>query len=112
MFERVRSLFSSKPAGPWQPSDYRVVATEAGANVNYDCYCGCDAGIAFDRADAEQEAGSCCCGNLIQVGAGAVARLNRQLTDPAAYRIAVQSVAMPWGEQSDVALAIPEQPAP
>lgn len=112
MLERLRRLFSSEPKAPWLPSHYRVVATDAGATVNYDCYCGCDAGIAFDRSDAEQAAQSCCCGNLIVVGAQARQRLHRELSDPDGYRVDVQSVPMPWGEALDVALAIPEQAAP
>ena len=33
----------------WRPMAYRVERSEVGANVNYDCYCGCDAGFALDR---------------------------------------------------------------
>lgn len=90
----------------WRPVAYRVERSEVGANVNYDCYCGCDAGFALDRSRTDQVAESCCCGNRIVVGLGAAERV-RQGLESAAFRIDVQSVTMPWGQPLDVALAIP-----
>lgn len=90
----------------WRPMAYRVERSEVGANVNYDCYCGCDAGFALDRSRVDQAAESCCCGNQIIVGLGAAERLRGGL-ESAAFRIDVQSVTMPWGQPLDVALAIP-----
>ena len=92
--------------GEWQPA-YRVAATAAGANVNYDCPCGCDAGFAFDRSAAEQDRNSCCCGRLILVGPNAEQRLVASLDDPTAYSMDVRSVQMPWGQPAQVALAVP-----
>jgi copper chaperone CopZ len=91
----------------WSPAAYRVERTDAGANVNYDCYCGCDAGFALDRSHADPVTESCCCGNHILVGVGAGERIASKLDDPARYRIDVQAVTMPWGQPIDVALAIP-----
>lgn len=91
----------------WRPSAYRVEKTDAGANVNYDCYCSCDAGFALDRSKADAAPESCCCGNQILVGADAAARLTSKLDAPERYRIDVQQVTMPWGQPVDVALAIP-----
>lgn len=91
----------------WRPSDWRIEKTEAGANVNYDCYCGCDAGFALDRSQADQPLESCCCGNQILVGAGAGTRIASKLDAPEAYRFDVQQVTMPWGQPLEVALAIP-----
>ena len=108
MLNRLRDIFRSTPAEPWLPSDYRVAATEAGANINYDCYCSCDAGFAFDRSAADPAAESCCCGNRMLVGADASTRLGAALPDAPAFRMDVQQVAMPWGEAVEVALAIPE----
>ena len=108
MLERLRNIFRSTPSEPWSPSDYRVAATEAGANVNYDCYCSCDAGFAFDRSAADATAESCCCGNRMLVGADAGTRLGAALPDAPAFRMDVQQVAMPWGEAVEVALAIPQ----
>ncbi|MDP2328260.1 MAG: heavy-metal-associated domain-containing protein [Dehalococcoidia bacterium] len=91
----------------WAPGAYRVERTDVGANVNYDCYCGCDAGFALDRSQGDQATESCCCGNHILVGVDAGGRIAGKLDDPSAYRIDVQTVAMPWGQPVEVALAIP-----
>lgn len=91
----------------WRPQAYRVERTDVGANVNYDCYCGCDAGFALDRSQADPATESCCCGNHILVGAGAGARIVGKLEDVAAFRVDVQTVTMPWGQPLEVALAIP-----
>ncbi len=91
----------------WRPGPLRIERTAAGANVNYDCYCGCDAGFALDRAQADPAPESCCCGNLILVGPAAAARLTSRLEPPAAYRVEVEQVTMPWGQPVDVAIAIP-----
>jgi copper chaperone CopZ len=91
----------------WRPSGYRVERTGAGANVNYDCYCGCDAGFALDRAQEDPAPESCCCGNQILVGRDAASRLPAALDPGARYRVVVDTVSMPWGQAMDVALAIP-----
>lgn len=91
----------------WRP-EYRVTATEAGADVNYACPCSCEAGFALDRSRAEQDAEGCCCGRQIIVGAGAEARLRSALDGGGAYRIDVQELTMPWGQPLQAALAIPE----
>ncbi len=90
----------------WIPA-YRVTPTARGADVNYDCYCGCDAGFALDRALADPPAEGCCCGNRILVGRGAESRLRAMLDAGTAYHVDVQQIAMPWGQPLDVALAIP-----
>jgi len=91
----------------WRPAAYRIEKSEVGANVNYDCYCGCDAGFALDRSQVDQATESCCCGNHIFVGPGAASRITSKLEDPGSYRIDAQTVTMPWGQPMDVALAIP-----
>lgn len=93
----------------WAPADYRVEKSEVGANVNYDCYCGCDAGFALDRAQADQAVESCCCGNQILVAPDASARIASKVEDASAYRIDVRTVTMPWGQPMEVALAIPRE---
>ena len=90
----------------WQPA-FRVTRTDAGADVNYDCYCGCDAGFALDRAAADQPPEGCCCGNRILVGPDAGARLAGALDDSSGYRMDVTPLTMPWGQPLEVALAIP-----
>lgn len=90
----------------WRP-EYRVMGTDVGADVNYDCPCSCEAGFALDRSQTEQEPGSCCCGRRIVVGPDAEARLRSTLREPDTYQFDVQTVAMPWGEPVQAALAIP-----
>ena len=94
----------------WRPTSYRIAKTEVGANINYDCYCGCDAGFALDRSQADQPTESCCCGNAILVGTGAAERITAKLDEPVRFRVDVQQVTMPWGQPMDVALAIPVAP--
>ena len=84
-----------------------MTRTSAGADVNYDCYCGCEAGFAIDRSQADATPESCCCGNHMLAGRDAAARLAAQLATPAAYRIEVAPITMPWGQPFEVALAIP-----
>ncbi len=91
----------------WSPAGYRIEKTSVGANVNYDCYCGCDAGFALDRSQADQAPESCCCGNHILVGTGAGERILGKIEDGARFRIDVRDVQMPWGQPLQVALAIP-----
>ena len=93
-------------AGPTHPS-YRVTRTEAGADLNYDCPCGCTAGFAFDRSQAEQTPESCCCGRTMLVGAGAAERLRGSIDAGGYHPIDVQTVTMPWGQPMEAALATP-----
>lgn len=87
---------------------YRVKPSDAGAEVNYDCPCSCVAGFAFNRAQADQDPESCCCGRTMLVGRNAADRLRAHLEDPAGYyEVDVQTVTMPWGQPLDVALATP-----
>ncbi len=90
----------------WRP-EYRVTRTDAGADVNYDCPCSCDAGFAFDRSQTEQAPESCCCGRRIVVGPDAASQLRSALSEPDTYQFDVQQIAMPWGEPVQAALAIP-----
>lgn len=116
MIERIRRLLpfggdGAEAATPWRPAGYRIVATDAGANVNYDCYCGCDAGFAVDRSSEDAAPEGCCCGNQILVGDGAAERLRAQLDPRFSYRVDVRAEQMPWGDEAEVALAVPEDHA-
>jgi len=90
---------------------YRVTPTDAGAEINYDCPCGCVAGFAFNRAVSAAEPESCCCGRTMLVGRTAEERLRGTLAKAEAYDFDVQMVTMPWGQPMEVALAIPGQPS-
>jgi copper chaperone CopZ len=100
-------LDGSRPADA--PPVYRVTPTDAGAEINYDCPCGCVAGFAFNRAVASSEPESCCCGRTMLAGRSAEERLRGGLNQPDAYRFDVQHVTMPWGQPMEVALATPAQ---
>lgn len=91
----------------WRPVAYRIEKTAVGANVNYDCYCGCDAGFALDRSAADPAPESCCCGNQILVGVAAGDRIRGTLDGTSAYRVDLQTLTMPWGQPMEVAIAIP-----
>ncbi len=81
-----------------------------GADVNYACYCGCEAGFALDRSIREAEPARCCCGNAMLVGEDAGQRLLASLDDESEYRLDLRLVDLPWGDQPEVALAIPRGP--
>ena len=90
----------------WIPT-YTVTATDKGADLNYSCPCGCTAGFAFDRSDANQHAEGCCCGRQMLVApADAEARLKAGLNG-GEYRFDLQTVEMPWGQPMQAAIAIP-----
>ena len=91
--------------------EYITTATSVGADVNYQCPCGCYAGFAFDRSVAEQDPESCCCGRTILVGREATSRLGTFLADPSTYALDEQTVTMPWGQPLPVALATPPDAA-
>jgi hypothetical protein len=95
-------------AGPTRPS-YRLTRTEAGADINYDCPCGCVAGFAFDRSQAEQAPESCCCGRTMLVGSRAAERLRGALQQDAYHPVDIQMVTMPWGQPFEAALATPRE---
>lgn len=87
--------------------EYIITPTPVGADVNYQCPCGCDAGFALDRSVAEQEPESCCCGRTILVGRDASSRLRAFLPEAETYALDEQTVEMPWGQPVPVALATP-----
>lgn len=86
---------------------YRVTPTDAGAEINYDCPCGCTAGFALNRATAAQEPESCCCGRTMLAGRDAESRLRGEIGDVEAFGFDRQTLAMPWGQPVEVALATP-----
>lgn len=110
--DSVASIALAPPTGTGatRPT-YRVTPTDAGAEINYDCPCGCTAGFAFNRAVAAAEPESCCCGRTMLAGRAAEERLRACLAEPEDYRFDTQTVAMPWGQPIEVALATPAEPS-
>lgn len=94
---------ASRPATP----SYRVTPSDVGAEINYDCPCGCTAGFAFNRGLASQEPESCSCGRTMLVGRDAAERLRPALQGTGEYTFDIQMVTMPWGQPFKAALAIP-----
>ena len=86
---------------------YITTRTAVGADVNYQCPCGCSAGFAFDRSAVQQSPESCCCGRTILVGASARERLIALLPMPDTYGFDEQPVSMPWGQVLEAVLATP-----
>lgn len=86
---------------------YITTPTDAGADVNYACPCGCYAGYAYQRHEANELPESCCCGRTMLVGNDAHARLVEMLPASETYGFDEQAVPMPWGEALAVALATP-----
>jgi copper chaperone CopZ len=92
------------------PPVYRVKPSDAGAEINYDCPCGCVAGFAYNRALAAQDPESCCCGRTMLVGREATASLRTALEGTGEYTFDIQTVTMPWGQPVEAALAVPVEP--
>jgi copper chaperone CopZ len=102
-------LITLEPPASRGPAVYTVTRTDAGADVNYQCPCGCTAGFALDRSRADQDPESCCCGRQLLVGARAGEQLRARLD--ADYAFDVQTLTMPWGQPLEAALAVPAQPS-
>ena len=92
------------PAGGFRPDYLKIERTAAGADITYSCPCGSTTEVFhLDRAQAEQAPHSCC-GHHTLVGANAAQRLRQRLGD--GYEIDVQTLAMPWGQPLEAAMAV------
>ena len=85
----------------------RLGDRETLAHVNYQCPCGCEAGLTYDRESGAEHLGRCCCGRLLWVGDDAEARVRAAHEPATAYEMDVGEVTLPWGEQVKAALAVP-----
>ena len=77
------------------------------AHVNYQCPCGCVAGLTYDRDEGSEHLGMCCCGRLLWVGSQAGTVLESHYRDDREYEVVPGSVHLPWGEDQPTALAVP-----
>jgi Cu+-exporting ATPase len=77
------------------------------AHSNYECPCGCVAGLTYDKANGSEHLGQCCCGNLLWVGEGAEAVVRSHYEAGETYRIDSDSVTLPWGDAVVAVLAQP-----
>ena len=77
------------------------------AHINYQCPCGCVAGLMYERDEGALHLGQCCCGRLLWVGNDAEAAVRGHYRDGADYELDLGRVTLPWGEEKPVALAVP-----
>jgi YHS domain-containing protein len=77
------------------------------AHLNYQCPCGCVAGLTYDRHAGAEHLGRCCCGRLLWVGPDAEAQVRDAQEAGRPYDIELGEVTLPWGELVKAALAVP-----
>jgi len=77
------------------------------AHVNYQCPCGCVAGLTYDRATGAEHLGRCCCGRLLWVGPAANKVVTESFREGVKYLVDRGTVTLPWGEEIPSALAVP-----
>jgi Cu+-exporting ATPase len=77
------------------------------AHNNYDCPCGCVAGLTYDRESGAEHIGRCCCGRVLWVGPDAEAVLARAIEPGHEYVLESNPVTLPWGDTQTAVLAVP-----
>ena len=77
------------------------------AHVNYQCPCGCIGGVIYSADKPLSKAGACCCGRKLWVGADAETMLRPYLDEGVDYVWDLGTVALPWGEVAQTAMAWP-----
>ena len=78
------------------------------AHVNYNCPCGCVAGLTYDRGQGAEHLGMCCCGRLLWVGSQGEEMVRSHFKDGRAYEFDQGRVTLPWGEEVAAVLAVPQ----
>ena len=96
MKERRRMDYTTK-IGDW-PTE---------VHINYQCPCGCNAGLIYDGDSKATELGQCCCGRLLWAGDAADQMIGVFYEEGVEYKLDVGSVTLPWGDKVTVALAAP-----
>ena len=82
------------------------------AHVNYDCPCGCVAGLTYDSESGAEHVGHCCCGRILWVGDDAKARVAADQESGRSYFHETDTVTLPWGDNQPAYLAVPIEWAP
>src|SRR5437764_696563 len=77
------------------------------AHVNYQCPCGCTAGLMYERTSGSMHLGACCCGRLLWVGDDAESQVKAGYEAGVTYVLDRSDVSMPWGEVRTAILAVP-----
>lgn len=78
------------------------------AHINYNCPCGCLAGLTYDRSQGPEHVGMCCCGRLLSVGTQAEDVVRGNFKDHRIYELDHGRVRLPWDEEVVTVLAIPQ----
>ena len=89
--------------------DYQIRADDdpTKAHINYQCPCGCTAGVLYDRDRVFTEVGECCCGRKMWAGGEAEKHIQPHFEPDVEYVWDRGSVVLPWGEQIETTLAVP-----
>ena len=82
------------------------------AHVNYECPCGCVAGLTYDRESGSEHVGHCCCGRILWVGEGAEAIVTASQEGARSYVYESVAVTLPWGDIQTAYLAVPSEWVP
>ena len=85
----------------------RLGSSERRAHVNYQCPCGCVGGVIYSAGQPLSKAGACCCGRKLWVGSEAEAMVRPYLEPDIEYEWDLRTVALPWGEIAEAAMAWP-----
>ncbi len=77
------------------------------AHVNYQCPCGCTAGLMYHRQSGSEHLGQCCCGRLLWLGDDAEAVVTSSFDADIEYDLETNRVTLPWGDTATAVLAVP-----
>jgi len=80
----------------------------AEAHVNYECPCGCTAGVIYVRDAGTRDLGQCCCGRLLWLGDEAEGHVRGAFEPGTEYTFDRDPVALPWGQTVEAVLAVPK----
>lgn len=87
----------------------RIADNPDEAHVNYQCPCGCTAGVMYKRESGSLHVGACCCGRLLWLGADGEAVVTSRYESGIGYALDINSVTLPWGETTTAVLAVPSR---
>jgi len=79
------------------------------AHVNYQCPCGCTAGLMYKRQSGSLHVGACCCGRLLWLGPDGETVVTSRYESGTGYTLDINDVTLPWGETTTAFLAVPSR---
>lgn len=83
----------------------------AEAHVNYECPCGCTAGVIYVKESGTADLGQCCCGRLLWLGDDAESHVRSAFEAGTGYTLDRNPVTLPWGQTVEAVLAVPNDAA-